>query len=97
MSIEVVYRGCMREQTVFGVPMVPLLLCCGSLLLFSFLFSWWLAITIPIAFVYLTIIYKIDEDIFTMLPCIIKVRLMCFQAGIKSGKERFSSSSRSKR
>ncbi|OYT92284.1 MAG: type VI secretion protein [Burkholderiales bacterium PBB3] len=53
MQGEAIYKGATRPAMKLGVPLVPLVLLCGSGLLMSLwsglLLSWWLALTVWLA------------------------------------------------
>jgi type IV secretion system protein VirB4 len=64
---NIVFRGCMRPQLLFGIPMVPLILAFGFVFLLVMWFTIKLAVLAPILYVIMRTMVKIDEHIFDLL------------------------------
>jgi type IV secretory pathway VirB3-like protein len=64
---DIVFRGCMRPQLLFGIPMVPLMLAFGLVFLLCMWFTGKFAVLAPILYVVMRTMVKIDEHIFDLL------------------------------
>jgi type IV secretion system protein VirB4 len=64
---NIVFRGCMRPQLLFGIPMLPLILAFGFVFLLVMWFTIKLAVLAPILYVIMRTMVKIDEHIFDLL------------------------------
>lgn len=73
MKLDIVFRGCTRPQLLFGVPMVPLLISFGLVTLLCMWFTGKFLVLIPIFYVILRAMVKIDEHIFELLGLRLKV------------------------
>ena len=75
MKLDTVFRGCTRPQLLFGVPMIPLLMSFGFVIILCLWFTGKLIVTLPVLFVIMRAMVKVDEHIFDLLALRLKVLL----------------------
>lgn len=73
MKLNTVFKGCTRPQLLFGVPMIPLLLTFAVVVLLALYLSVKCAALLPVAFVVMRTMVKIDEHIFELLALRMKI------------------------
>lgn len=67
MNQDTIYRGLMRPPTVLGVPMMPIMLVQGGLLLCFFFFSANFIWIMFLAHMVMRLLMKQDEQIFELI------------------------------
>jgi type IV secretion system protein VirB3 len=73
MKLDIVFRGCTRPQLVLGVPMIPIMLAFGFVVLLCMWFSGKFIVMLPILFIIMRTMVKIDEHIFDLLALRLRV------------------------
>jgi type IV secretory pathway VirB3-like protein len=73
MKLDTVFRGCTRPQLVLGVPMIPILFVFGIVVLLCMWFSGKFIAILPIFYVIMRAMVKIDEHIFDLLALRLRV------------------------
>ena len=67
MKNDIVFRGATRPPMFMGVPIMPLFLVCGVILLASVYFSLKFAFALIPAFIIMQAMVKVDDQIFSLL------------------------------
>jgi type IV secretion system protein VirB3 len=73
VKLDIVFRGCTRPQLVMGVPMIPVLLAFGLVVLLCMWFTGKLVVLLPIFYVIMRAMVKIDEHIFDLLALRLRI------------------------
>ena len=64
---DILYKALTRPTMFLGVPLAPLFIVCGAITLLAFWFNLLLLVLLPIAWLVLSLITKIDEKVFQLL------------------------------
>lgn len=85
MKLDTVFRGCTRPQLLFGVPMVPLLLTFALVVLLALYLTAKCVVLLPIFFMIMRTMVKIDEHIFELLALRLKITFKTLQNANSDG------------
>lgn len=67
MKKDTIFRGLMRPQTFFGIPMIPFILVNGFFAVCFFAISKYFIFLLPISFFIMRLMIKKDELIFDLI------------------------------
>lgn len=70
------FKGCTRPAMIFGVPVMPFVIVCGSIVLITVWTTFFCLVALPVAILLMRHITKTDDQMFRLLWLKMRFRLM---------------------
>ena len=76
IATDPVFRGCTRQATVWGVPIIPFLIVAGSCVSMAMYFSPWILVLAPISLLICRQLCANDDSFFSLLAVRLQMRMV---------------------